>query len=775
MDNKLLYRNKYDTLNIEEKKEVLDNIATHYGLHVVDYTLFENENKSLYTAIYKDESLGSEFVFIPGEKSVYLGWKKTISIKKEDTALIEYIKNAMSFFFISSIEDSHIYAKYRKYETLEQIKENVSEKEYALIDKYFTKLTLDLMENSTSFYRKVDIAPMLVERRSTSINWEYVKNILPSQVADSPTYFKIYQEIVKSGKSFLIKKSNLKSGSKKIQKFVIDDKGLLVYKYKELNYEEILFNYTSQGYNIATANQWEYMASCGSGSFFVNDNIFYSSKSISKHNGFGLYICSNIYEPEIISDNKFIFKGGDGGYFGYIHGDKMANFPLSPCHNTKSTDYHYMDENGLYVRKIINIDLRKKYKPKINKKNINKYIDENLTEDNYDNIIYAVNSINHRGISFENAVKIIEIYHNKGFINKSLELVELFKEEGRNNPEYLYLAGYTYFRMQNNVNAKNALNKAITIKRNMPECYQLLAYIYHKESLYDNMKSAFHNLFRLSPDIAKSMIPIIFPKGLSYEDMDFCDLWAAFLLSIAKESENKTMFNITDTSLISEIILLDSTIKLISNNGIKSYIKNIRQTGSIYLFKIFDKIENSIYVQENKHYLSKKDMEMAEEEFLACKNIIYEAETIDLKEVDEDYLQNLTNSFFDYSPALEALAYIHYSNCRVFEAQKLFDTEYNLCFMLYKAKNLPINIADGIRVLLEDFINNITINLYTYGQIQAMIEYIIEKAMDIKSKYAEKFPAYMYLIEKSLQKDLAYILEWFKIDMDVKTNIQKLK
>ena len=75
------------------------------------------------------------------------------------------------------------------------------------------------------------------------------------------------------------------------------------------------------------------------------------------------------------------------------------------------------------------------------------------------------------------------------------------------------------------------------------------------------------------------------------------------------------------------------------------------------------------------------------------------------------------------------LAYSHYSNCIIFEAQKLFDTEYTLCNLLYQTKQLPVIIADEIRVLLE----------------------------------------------KNLYQDLTYILKWFNIDMDIKDTIHKLK
>ncbi len=161
------------------------------------------------------------------------------------------------------------------------------------------------------------------------------------------------------------------------------------------------------------------------------------------------------------------------------------------------------------------------------------------------------------------------------------------------------------------------------------------------------------------------------------------------------------------------------------------------------------------------------------EEFNACKNIIYEAENItDLKE-NKEYLQNLTNTFFDYFPALMSLAYIHYSNCRLFEAEKLFDENYALCATLYNTKALPIQIADKIRVLLENFILSITMNILSYGQIQDYIDNIIDEVNNIKESYSSKINQGILTIELSVTKDIKYILNWFNINIEIKDAMRK--
>ena len=188
--------------------------------------------------------------------------------------------------------------------------------------------------------------------------------------------------------------------------------------------------------------------------------------------------------------------------------------------------------------------------------------------------------------------------------------------------------------------------------------------------------------------------------------------------------------------------------------------------------EIFDKIENSSYIKDET-YLSKSDYNQALEEFNACKNIIYEAENITDLKANKDYLQDLTNNFFDYFPALMSLAYIHYSNCRLFEAEKLFDENYALCATLYKSKEIPIQIADKIRVLLENFILSITMNILSYGQIQHSIDNIIEEVNNIKEDYSPKINQGILAIELSVTKDIKYILNWFNINIELKDAMRK--
>lgn len=761
MNKKDLYKSNYDKLDILEKQHILNKIAEHYGFTIKKYAEFEKNGISLYTAVFDDN--GSEFVFIPGAKNISLGWKAAISSKKENPVLIEQIKDIFLDYFLMPDNNSDII----NINSSQQLQKLLDKEDYKQADILLSKMVYNFIDEHTSFFRRIDIEPMLIERKSSSINWVFIKEISSKAIADSPEYFKIYQKIIKSSKSFIIKQHTSKSGNIKIQKFEITEQGLNVYKYIDIPYEEILFNYTSKGYAVPNRNQWEYAASCGCPAF-IQDNDILNNKHISSPNGFGLYIADNIYKPEIISDDKYIYKAGDNGYFKKYISKKLRQFSLNPFYNVTSNLFEYTDNNGLYARKVITVDLKKQFKPAITKKNLNKYITENMSENNFDNIIYAVNAVKNPDISFKNVLKIINIYHSKGFINKAYELVEKYINEGQNNPEFLYLAGFTLFRLQDYEKGEKLLKRAVYLHRNMPECYQLLSYIYQKQNNKEEMEKSLHNLYVLAPDVAEGMIHILIPNGISLNNMDYEDLWGSLVQNLTKQDKEKVnLYTIT-----SEVILLDSTIKLIIHKGIGHYIKYIKPTGSKYLMEIFEKIENSKYIKDET-YLTKSDYKQALEEFTACKNIIYEAENITDLKANKEYLQDLTNSFFDYFPALMTLAYIYYSNCRLFEAEKLFDENYALCAALYKSKEIPVQISDKIRVLLENFILSITMNILSYGQIQQTIDKIIEEVNNIKENYSAKVNQGILTIDLSITKDIKYILNWFNINIEIKDAMRK--
>jgi len=67
-----LYNKSYSLLPMEEKKEILENLAKKYNMELLRFETFSKYSKSTFTAIFKYKE--SEFVFVPGD-TVTLGYE----------------------------------------------------------------------------------------------------------------------------------------------------------------------------------------------------------------------------------------------------------------------------------------------------------------------------------------------------------------------------------------------------------------------------------------------------------------------------------------------------------------------------------------------------------------------------------------------------------------------------------------------------------------------------------------------------------------------------
>ena len=104
-----LYNEAYSLLPIEEKKEILENLAKKYNMELLRFETFSKYSKSTFTAVFKYKE--SEFVFVPGDTVTlgYEGLPKNLSdetlkglkycldeTEDLDTVLGEYIRDNFS-------------------------------------------------------------------------------------------------------------------------------------------------------------------------------------------------------------------------------------------------------------------------------------------------------------------------------------------------------------------------------------------------------------------------------------------------------------------------------------------------------------------------------------------------------------------------------------------------------------------------------------------------------------------------------------------------------
>ena len=310
-----LYNEAYSLLPLEEKKEILENLAKKYNMELLRFETFSKYSKSTFTAVFKYKE--SEFVFVPG-----------------DTVTLGY----------------------------EGLPKNLSDKSLDQL-KYFSKNPNEFLEeyirDNFSKVRKVTIKPMLVERELQTVAWR-----------------KSNLEELKNFDSDLLKKYN-EFKSSNYNRLTLDETArftkvgndIEIELYDDISYEELCENLKDEGFSLANLDEWEYLCGGGCRTLFpwgddldYNMNLLYFSKEdndkydLEEPNFFGLSIAYDPYKMEVI-DNKSFSKGGDGGCNicgGF--GEFLGYLPCSPYFN-QVIDYEEEDLNGdfNFYRRIIRI------------------------------------------------------------------------------------------------------------------------------------------------------------------------------------------------------------------------------------------------------------------------------------------------------------------------------------------------------------------------------------------------------------------------------------
>ena len=310
-----LYNEAYSLLPMEEKKEILENLAKKYNMELLRFETFSKYSKSTFTAVFKYKE--SEFVFVPGD-TVTLGYE---GLPK-------------------NLSD----------ESLEQLK-YFSENPNEFLEEY--------IRENFSKVRKVTIKPMLVERKLQTVAWKKA-NLEELKEYDSDL-LKDYNEFESSDYNRLTLDETAR--------FTKVGNDIEIELYDDISYEELCENLKEEGFSLANLDEWEYLCGGGCRTLFpwgddldYNMNLLYFSKEdndkydLEEPNFFGLSIAYDPYKMEVI-DNKSFSKGGDGGCNicgGF--GEFLGYLSCSPYFN-QVIDYEEEDLNGdfNFYRRIIRI------------------------------------------------------------------------------------------------------------------------------------------------------------------------------------------------------------------------------------------------------------------------------------------------------------------------------------------------------------------------------------------------------------------------------------
>ena len=272
---KNLYNEVYSLLPIEEKKEILENLAKKYNMELLRFETFSKYSKSTFTAVFKYKE--SEFVFVPGD-TVTLGYE----------GLPKNLSN----------------------ETLEALNSCLDETEDldTVLEEY--------IRDNFSKVRKATIKPMLVERDLQTVAWR--KSDLEELKDFDIDLLKDYNEFKSSDYNRLTLDETAR--------FTKVGNNIEIELYSVVTYEELCENLKEEGFSLASLDEWEYLCGGGCRTLFpwgddldYNMNLLYFSKEdndkydLEEPNFFGLSIAYDPYKMEIIEADELTFKGGDGG------------------------------------------------------------------------------------------------------------------------------------------------------------------------------------------------------------------------------------------------------------------------------------------------------------------------------------------------------------------------------------------------------------------------------------------------------------------------------
>ena len=250
-----LYNEAYSLLPMEDKKEILENLAKKYNMELLRFETFSKYSKSTFTAVFKYKE--SEFVFVPGD-TVTLGYEGLPKNLSDET--LKSLK-----YCLDETEDlDTVLAEY--------IRDN------------FSKL------------RKVTIKPMLVERELQTVAWK--KSNLDELKDFDSDLLKDYNEFKNSDYNRLTLDETAR--------FTKVGNDIEIELYDDISYEELCENLKEEGFSLASLDEWEYLCGGGCRTLFpwgddldYNMNLLYFSKEdndkydLEEPNFFGLSIADD--------------------------------------------------------------------------------------------------------------------------------------------------------------------------------------------------------------------------------------------------------------------------------------------------------------------------------------------------------------------------------------------------------------------------------------------------------------------------------------------------
>lgn len=340
------YNPDYDALSREDKENLLLSLAQQQGLKLLEFKEFERYGKKTYTGLFQKGD--GVFVFVPGAK-VELGWKGKAEDFNEETLL------ELAYASVELEDDEDLSA-----EEIEALTEKIARSKGK--DSEFLEELTEYFNDYTSEIEEVFIHPLFVEVNYRQSCWKKVER---SEIDKHEEWLEYIDMEDIYGPHIEVE------GEVKLYK---DKEGWQAEVYQDYSFEELREELERQGYSLPTRREWEYFAGGGKKTLFpwgedmdlsitlpyINDyglNRKEIEYPLERPNFFGLVIAHYPYEREIVYDDGFHYKGGDGGcnLCGGL-GPVLGYFPISPYYEDKENKMEEKINGGFdFYRRVIRI------------------------------------------------------------------------------------------------------------------------------------------------------------------------------------------------------------------------------------------------------------------------------------------------------------------------------------------------------------------------------------------------------------------------------------
>ena len=320
-----LMREKWERLQTEERRALLEQMAKQYGLELLGEETFRKWGRETRTGCFTGR--GGEFVFVPGD-TVTLGWQEFA--QGMDQATREEFQEEM---------------------------ENIG---------WEGTLTELLQEQMDPVHRAV-IGPMLVERTLQTVGCEEVSLDDP-RLTGNEDWMAEFQKAQRG-------ECSQYTISKKVR-FTRTGDGWRAELYHQDSFSRLRKALAEAGFSLPTADEWAYL--CGGGCRTIypwGDSFDYEmglpyfepeeraavSCDLRTPNFFGLTIACDPYRDELTvgEDGALVIKGGDGGCNLCGGADAAVGFlPCAPYFRQDRDDpEEELDGEFDFYRRVIRVEL----------------------------------------------------------------------------------------------------------------------------------------------------------------------------------------------------------------------------------------------------------------------------------------------------------------------------------------------------------------------------------------------------------------------------------